>query len=413
MLNFKFAGVILSTLYGSTVALPAHWMSLVNSRALVAARMDPIVTPGNVSPHMHIVTGANNFAADSTYDTLRTAQCTNVPLGTDDLSTYWTPGLYRVFPNGSFGFLNPIKCNIYYSFQTASGTTMEAFPNNFSMLVGSPSAQNRGCNGGTPTNPACNNAKTWIACGQNDATHKVTMPTTSCSSIGLHMYFPSCWDGQSFTPANQDQHLVYATGTGACPTGFSHKLPELVYDWWFDTSTVTPNSNGPTYILSNGETSGYGLHGDFMNGWNATVLQNIINQCGPTTSPDSCPLVQTLARPGKSSATSCKFQGNLPSEDVGVTGNPLSTLPGCHVPFDSTKGSPSSVGCCEPALAAPVGVDSGNGLPVAAPKTCSSPSVSGGSGSSSGSGSTSGGVQTTIPLSSCAARDGLWLRYKS
>lgn len=56
-------------------------------------RLDPIVSPGQVSAHVHQISGANAIQATYDYDTLRRqSTCTSV-IVQDDLSNYWTPAM--------------------------------------------------------------------------------------------------------------------------------------------------------------------------------------------------------------------------------------------------------------------------------------------------------------------------------
>jgi len=52
-------------------------------------RLDPIIAPGAVSPHVHQISGSNGMQATYDYNTLRSeSTCTNI-LVQDDLSNYW------------------------------------------------------------------------------------------------------------------------------------------------------------------------------------------------------------------------------------------------------------------------------------------------------------------------------------
>jgi len=164
--------------------------------------------------------------------------------------------------------------------------------------------------------------------------------------------------------------MVYAEPNWSCPSNFPHKLPQLVFDFTVDSSSVVPNTNGPTYILSNGEYSGSGLHGDFFNGWNSTVLQAIIDNCGPQTtiSPSTCPVLQTLQGSGAdAAANACDFEGEIPSEDDGVSGNAIAALPGCNSPFDASNGPPSAncTDSCQPSWVTPDSLVGNFKLPIA------------------------------------------------
>lgn len=49
-------------------------------------------------------------------------------------------------------------------------------------------------------------------------------------------------------------------------------------DPWKDKWSQAMNKTQP-FVLSMGDPTGYGLHGDFSNGWDRTVLQKAIDTC--------------------------------------------------------------------------------------------------------------------------------------
>ena len=51
------------------------------------------------------------------------------------------------------------------------------------------------------------------------------------------------------------------------------------FTWW-------DNSTQP-FVLSTGDPTGYGMHGDFLNGWDADTLQKAISDC--TDDKPDCP----------------------------------------------------------------------------------------------------------------------------
>lgn len=66
----------------------------VNCSPLTIQRGDPIVSPGQISGHVHIVTGGTNFALTETNEDARNAKATTCDKLLDK-SNYWQPQLVR------------------------------------------------------------------------------------------------------------------------------------------------------------------------------------------------------------------------------------------------------------------------------------------------------------------------------
>jgi len=100
--------------------------------------------------------------------------------------------------------------------------------------------------------------------------------------------FPPCWDGVNVDSDDHQSHMAWPSGGvsgGDCPASHPKHLVTLFYEFIFQVQNF-PFNNGsqPTWVWSNGDATGYGLHADFINGWpsliNGTnVLQQAINQC--------------------------------------------------------------------------------------------------------------------------------------
>lgn len=73
----------------------------VNCAPLTIQRGDPIVYPGQISPHVHIVTGGTNFALSETNEQARNAKSTTCDKILDQ-SNYWQPQLYHQRHDGKF-----------------------------------------------------------------------------------------------------------------------------------------------------------------------------------------------------------------------------------------------------------------------------------------------------------------------
>jgi len=81
---------------------------------LVMGRMDPIVSPGGPSGHVHAVQGGSAFALTMTDDQALGSTCTS-SLVKNDKSNYWTPSLY--FQDPETGMLEDVEMfymNVYY-----------------------------------------------------------------------------------------------------------------------------------------------------------------------------------------------------------------------------------------------------------------------------------------------------------
>lgn len=73
----------------------------VNCSPLTIQRGDPIVFPGQISPHVHVVTGGTNFQQTESNEQARNAQATTCDKLLDK-SNYWQPQLYHERHDGRF-----------------------------------------------------------------------------------------------------------------------------------------------------------------------------------------------------------------------------------------------------------------------------------------------------------------------
>lgn len=81
---------------------------------LTKGRMDPIVSPGKPSEHVHVVMGGSNFGLSSKGDDLVKSNCTNSQIKGDN-SNYWFPALYfHDTQNDTFESVDIFYVNVYY-----------------------------------------------------------------------------------------------------------------------------------------------------------------------------------------------------------------------------------------------------------------------------------------------------------
>jgi|SRR5688572_3018599 len=224
------------------------------------AQVDPIVSPGAVSHHMHDFFGGGPVTSTTTSSTLRAGN-TSCQIKSDR-AAYWVPSVVKT--NGEFA--KPTGFAVYYraAMTTTSTTRIQPFPPELAFVSGNPrntdkfkSAGNWRCTGGSP----------------------IKSIPTNCGGKGFQLTFAfaRCWDGvtlkSSVTPS------PYMRGTladGSCPSTHPVPLPQLSYiiNWGPDAVGGRLSSD----IL--GSPAGSSLHGDFMNGWNPqSSLQAVVDKC--------------------------------------------------------------------------------------------------------------------------------------
>lgn len=106
----------LAALAGAAAAKDERTFAVLRftNKQLVQGRMDPIVSPGVTSSHVHTVMGASNFGKSSTGETIVDSQCTNA-LVKGDMSNYWFPSVY--FHDEEADTFEPVEVfyvNAYY-----------------------------------------------------------------------------------------------------------------------------------------------------------------------------------------------------------------------------------------------------------------------------------------------------------
>ncbi|KAF1996187.1 hypothetical protein P154DRAFT_398337, partial [Amniculicola lignicola CBS 123094] len=246
--------------------------------AMSYQRLDPAVSPGKESSHLHSFDGGNALAATMGFDTTQESTCTTARI-IPDKSLYWRPtlfwngngtGFYRVPDNG---------LKIYYKFGDGNArANVTEFPEGFRMLAGDPSKRADGANPG---------GIRWACHGPDIYENGFPTGFNSCSGgFAAEITMPACWNGKDFDPANPMGHMAYpsnaGTGIDVCPEGFKvARFPTIFIEFWYDIKTFDGqySTSDQPWVLSNGDPTGYGFHADFLNGWEKGVLAKAT---GPT-----------------------------------------------------------------------------------------------------------------------------------
>lgn len=115
--------------------------------------------------------------------------------------------------------------------------------------------------------------------------------------------------------------------TGVCPSTHPKAIFSIFLEFFYDTSPYPDYEN---LVYAMGDITGYGLHGDFVNGWgDIEALQNAFDTCASNgyseTSP-GCSITNGTVQGAKTQTP----QNTPPTEDVGLNG-PIAILPGNNI----------------------------------------------------------------------------------
>ncbi|KAK8933100.1 WSC domain-containing protein 1 [Metarhizium anisopliae] len=293
------------------------------NKQLTKGRMDPIVSPGQVSTHVHSIFGGSNFGLGSTGKDLMDSKCTTAMIKGDN-SNYWVPSLY--FKDPKTGKLEDVElfyANAYYFFEPTNDD-IKAFPVGLSIMSGDQTIRTPPKDGATsnldPSKGTVNPIKwtcprsnfdtpSWpagsngLAAGIQDPNNKgegVGFPDVNCdgyaSPLRADVHFPSCYNPAAGL-TNYKENMAFPTDDGKgkqdCPKGWIH-VPHLFLEVYWNTPLFKDRweqgKGQQPFVLSNGDATGYSNHADFMAAWDEKLLQHIIDTCNAgSQGMDKCP----------------------------------------------------------------------------------------------------------------------------
>nr|OQO29178.1 hypothetical protein B0A51_09380 [Rachicladosporium sp. CCFEE 5018] len=270
-------------------AANAFWRMPCGGRLLLE-RADPIVNPGAVAGHVHTISGGNGFGFAMDFNQARASTCSSCPIQAD-LSNYWTPKLYCHAQNGSFidvpqaGEYNGRTggMTVYYQQRYRSDNkSLEAFPAGFRMLAGDPFQRNY-----TGLQAAPGNAVSFVCLDYKNGSPQVNaIPNKNCpDGLRAQIYFPSCWNGE-LDSSDHRSHVAYPIGSntydnGDCPATHPRRLVSIFYEVIYSIDSFKDDWYGSDhpFVFAQGDRTGYGFHGDFVNGWDVPTLQKAVDTC--------------------------------------------------------------------------------------------------------------------------------------
>jgi hypothetical protein len=324
---------------------------------LVEERADPIVSPNEVAGHAHKIVGGNGFGFNMSYEQARGSQCSSCPIK-QDFSNYWTPKLYFQNGDGTFQSVPTVGDNaqdlnggqtVYYLQRGPTGAPLKAFPPGFRMLAGDSTKRSM-----TTDFPG---QAVSFACLGGSSPETPGLPNYNCpGGLRAQVFFPSCWDGVNLDSADHKSHMSYpATGAynnpTTCPSTHPVMLVSLFFEVLYDTNSFAGkwgSSNQP-FVFANGDATGYGFHGDFVNGWDVPTLQTIVDTCTDLNAQGqltACSIIQQFT---DAEQNACRL---APQVNEQVRGT-LPALPGCNPVTSGPAAAPKGV--CSGQTAAVIG----------------------------------------------------------
>ncbi|TBU27996.1 WSC-domain-containing protein [Dichomitus squalens] len=319
-----------------------HWI-FGGSRPIVTTRLDSIVNPNAIGGHVHSIVGASRFKNVYDADDLTQSKCTTIPVQPDK-SNYWAPQLYH--RDQQTGQLSPIPTsfNIYYLMRPGpENQPIKAFPKGLRMVAGD--TNRRTYNSSDFTNQAvsfvCLDYNTNHGSDPDWAERPNFFDHNCPDGMRAQVFFPSCWDGVNLDSADHKSHLAYPIqnyNSGDCPDSHPVHLVSLFYEMLVSVDQYSYWGPG-TWVLANGDTTGYGHHGDFQNGWDIDLLQEAIDTCTAANgNVMDCPPLAAVF--DQASADACTLETDIVDENIGLD-SPITQLPGCNPFWDGTGTKPA------------------------------------------------------------------------
>jgi hypothetical protein len=219
--------------------------------------------------------------------------------------------------------------------------SLKAFPAGFRMLAGDPWKRNF-----TNDLPAKAISYACLGAGKDETNN---IPNYNCpGGLRAQVFFPSCWDGKNLDSSDHKSHMSYPAGnsynSGGCPDSHPVHLISIFYEILYDTNKFAGEWYGSShpFVFANGDATGYGLHGDFVNGWDIEVLQAAVTDCTADSGK-----VEDCSHFTQYTGAECQ-NCRLPTQIDEQVDGWMEQLPGCN-PITSGPGYASKPATCDAA----------------------------------------------------------------
>jgi hypothetical protein len=267
------------------------------------------------------------------------------------------------FKDGDTGELEMVEqVGGMLAYYLLNGKDIKAFPQDFQMIAGN--TKRRSFTAGDPTKSDPDKSL-WSSLGQTTqedleqralgfnclnygkdpegTLYRHVMPDkeyldANCKDgLRLELMFPSCWDGDNAQSDDHKSHVAYPdlVITGNCPESHPVSVPGLLFETIWATQAFDGRKG--TFVMSNGDPTGCGYHGDFIMGWDVDFLQNAVNTCTSESGRiEDCPIFDVISEEKARSCEMPELPAALQSEKI-MQG--LSVLPGdVQITYENGQG---------------------------------------------------------------------------
>ncbi|KAI5799320.1 hypothetical protein DFH27DRAFT_591416 [Peziza echinospora] len=356
-MQFKITVPLILSLFALEAS--AFWRLPCQDRVLLE-RSDPIVNPGTVAGHVHTIHGSNAFSMGATNADLMKGTCSSCQVK-EDLSSYWTPALYFEGADGKQQVVPQTGGMLVYYLQR--GENVVAVPAGLRMLAGDPTLRSFNFReiekslwtDADRTQDALAQKAIGYNCLNYNAPAEAALGLRAfpdnmgrCKDgLRAEVFFPSCWDGKNLDSADHKSHMAYPSlmDDGVCPPTHPIRVVSLFFETIWNVAHFAGQSG--RFVFSNGDPTGYGNHGDFMNGWQQDVLERAVKECRATSGiVEECKHFThyTLAQ-----MQQCEAKKSVEEDVFG----PFAKLPGCN-PVQLGPNRAAKMNCDDPVPVPPV-----------------------------------------------------------
>jgi hypothetical protein len=162
--------------------------------------------------------------------------------------------------------------------------------------------------------------------------------STCIDGLRAQVSFPMCWNGKDLDSPDHHSHMSYPVemvDNGNCPSTHPVRIPFIFYEVLFSITSFPRQTSYQPFVWACGDDTGYGYHGDFLNGWDADIVQKALEDptCSATSTNNgnNVKACKTLAPyvvdPGHDACLINKLEYNI--EDLGMN-HPIVALAGCN-----------------------------------------------------------------------------------
>ncbi|KAJ7054748.1 hypothetical protein C8F01DRAFT_1162793 [Mycena amicta] len=303
----------------------AYWLMAPNN-ILTTQRLDPVVSPGSVSTHVHAVVGGSNFGLNTSTADLRNSACTSIPIP-EDKSNYWFP------------------------VPSVAGNAV-IYSSRFISLTGDPTLRT------LDASSFAQQAVTFLCLdfsGTSNRYNELPRGKSCPSGIRSQINFPSCWNGKDIDSLDHKSHVTWlSTGpdNGTClDANFPVTLPRIFMEVYWISQVFEDQRKHAMTPSQPRHPTGYGYHADFFNGWDSGVLQGALDRCNcnPYGDPTCC-VDQGIF--GMNKSATCYITNTVDEQTLGT----LDLLPGNN----PVQGYENYIDPVTPPILAPVYVYNGS-----------------------------------------------------